>query len=343
MSKRSLALIVAGALALGCGAPGSDDLGVLSQAVDVNNGRMLNGRMLNGRMLNGLLLNLLAPSGAAADVVLIGASYAGAKTAGGVALSKLALQGTRFTTTQTTSWRTTTTLVPDATLVGARLVGSLADGGTVSLRIDGIAPGPAPNADLAVYHVSFWDGARWSPLCGLDAQGAAIAALPVAGRWDLRSGVAGGGAHIDDTARFTFACRGAAIAKCIEIGYRPWATAPNGKGTLADHHQACTRAVRADYCGDGTTWTEDGTLIDVFDDIGVAASTEKTWPVEAAWAPEGAVCIGTQRLPSFELLAAPCFQEAFSFTCASQGFEEGGLIVNRRSWWTAAMLQSLFQ
>ena len=34
---------------------------------------------------------------------------------------------------------------------------------------------------------------------------------------------------------------------------------------MADYHQACIRAAAADYCANGTSFTKDGTLIDIYD------------------------------------------------------------------------------
>ena len=69
----------------------------------------------------------------------------------------------------------------------------------------------------------------------------------------------------------------ARLAKNVRIGYRPGPAPPpartGGKGNdkrcpailLKDHHQACTRMIRADYCGDGKAWTVEGTVPDIFD------------------------------------------------------------------------------
>jgi hypothetical protein len=104
-------------------------------------------------------------------------------------------------------------------------------------------------------------------------------------------------------ARRAGACRGGAIAKCVEWGYRPWATAVECDDercfeiSLTDHHQACTRMARADYCGDGTPHTENGTLIDIYDDLSppiasAEAAGHHSWGVEAEWGPAGATCVG---------------------------------------------------
>ena len=90
----------------------------------------------------------------------------------------------------------------------------------------------------------------------------------------------------------TWACRGAALAKCVEWGYHPDGT--HGGTPLADHHQACTRLVRADYCGNGEHHTENGTLIDVADSLGIQ-SHDTSWPIEAAWGSSGALCLNAPR------------------------------------------------
>jgi len=108
----------------------------------------------------------------------------------------------------------------------------------------------------------------------VDASGAPRHAVPLANRWDYRSGVEGGGSEIEEPSRFTFACAGYALAECVEMGYRSWATALSCVGgdckkvSLAPLHQACTRMLRADYCGDGASFTINGTLINVYDHLG---------------------------------------------------------------------------
>jgi hypothetical protein len=88
----------------------------------------------------------------------------------------------------------------------------------------------------------------------------------------------------------SFSCRTGAIAKCVAWGYAPWKV-----GT--DLHQACTRMVRADYCGTGVSYTKDGTLIDVYDTKGVQLPTlgDASLAFEAGWGPGGAVCASRTR------------------------------------------------
>ena len=86
-------------------------------------------------------------------------------------------------------------------------------------------------------------------------------AIAVAGTWDAT------GARTGSTTAFTFGCTSGVIAKCVRWGYKPWKVI-NGKA-MNDYHQACTRMARADYCGDGVSHTRNGTLIDMYDGLGI--------------------------------------------------------------------------
>jgi hypothetical protein len=134
-----------------------------------------------------------------------------------------------------------------------------------------------------------------------------VLAVPLNGAWDLRQGVPGGGAWTDDADAFTFACDGFVLAKCVAMGYAPWregrscVAGPHGKDctkklSLAPYHQACARMLRADYCGDGTSHTVDGTEANAYDSIGIRSDSED-WAAEAEWAGAGALCLARLRTP----------------------------------------------
>lgn len=109
------------------------------------------------------------------------------------------------------------------------------------------------------------------------------AGVLVTGRWDER------GAHVDDPDILTYSCSSGVIAKCVMWGYSPWVVG-------GDVHAACTRMARADYCGDGTPWTMDGTSIGTFDSLGVQTRLAAgTMVFEAAWSADGAVCFARTR------------------------------------------------
>jgi hypothetical protein len=156
------------------------------------------------------------------------------------------------------------------------------------------------------------NSASWQPYCG----DSSVRAIPLKNYWNLETGD-----RVDDPNVVTFGCTNAVLAKCTLWGYRPWATATRcdpkdkkNKGkkceqiSLQDHHQACTRMARADYCGDGHARTVDGTMIDIWDKLAPPIQTQFTdWQVEAEWTPEGASCVNFARHP--ELGYPSCFMK----------------------------------
>ncbi len=186
---------------------------------------------------------------------------------------------------------------------GTIFTAELDDGELIRLRIEETYRDPDQhNRDLWLYRVSYQTDSGWLPLCGVDDGGDPIAAIPLQDVWDYSQGTAGGGSRSQDSSAFTFACRGHALAKCVEAGYKPWKrtlTVVPGEGvdfgTLAAHHQACTRMLRADYCGDGTSHTENDTLVNIYDDFGVRRD-DLEWSFEAEWDEHGAICAVRERI-----------------------------------------------
>jgi hypothetical protein len=128
------------------------------------------------------------------------------------------------------------------------------DGGEVELSIDRDTPG---GKDVAAYRLRFRErpGAEWRDPCR------GLGALPLAGVWRRT------GTHELDPQRITFACADGTAYKCVKWGYVPGAD-PSSVGWRA--HQACTRMARADYCGNGTSHTREGTGIWIYDNLGIA-------------------------------------------------------------------------
>jgi len=236
----------------------------------VPNGTNLNGTNLNGTNLNGTNLNGTNLNGTSLNGVLLA----------GAALGNVHLEGAQLVGEDSQGNR-----IAGADMIGAQLTGTLDTGAALALQINDMTRGQWPNDDLYYYSVAYQhsDG-TWDSLCA-DATGTPLSAIPIAGRWSYAQGVAGGGAHIDDPSSFTFACQHGAIAKCAEWGYKPWRSV-NGTN-LAVYHQTCTRVVRADYCGDGVSHTQDGQLIDIYDNLGVQDDTTH-WLGEASWDENGA-------------------------------------------------------
>lgn len=221
-----------------------------------------------------------------------------------------------------------------AVLLGAKLQGVASDRAPVRIRIDGIgaAADPRPetpqneNEDLALYLISYQDGAwegagaarrfvprgDFRPACPGGER-----AVALGGRWDYHLGKAGDSGRLSaDPREVTFACQGGAIAKCVErMGYKPWR---REKGqALSALHEACVRAIRADYCGDGASLTKPGQEVNIFDALGVQTDTAP-WVPEAAWTARGASCVSSTRLLDHPREAGVTVRAAIGRGCAAR-------------------------
>ncbi|MBL9106712.1 MAG: pentapeptide repeat-containing protein [Myxococcales bacterium] len=265
MDRRGLLLF---GLVLGLGCDGVEEAAAdVELRSDVVNGQVLNTARFNGVQFNGVQFN---------GVQFNGSSFTG--TLAGVTMSGVQFEGAEISVT--------------------------VNGAAYTLRFDDIYPDPAqPGGDVLFYDISVREDAvgGWAPLC-TNAAGGPVAAIPMANYWNYTTG-----ARVDAPDVVTFACRGAALAKCVEWGYVPWRSATRCTGgaqgcsavSLKEYHQACTRMVRADYCGDGSSFTFDGTPIDIYDALQPRLQTRSTlgntdWTAEAEWGPNGAVCIGDE-------------------------------------------------
>ncbi len=244
--------------------------GVTMNALGFNamgfNGITFNGKHIQGKHIQGLSLQGMQLQ---AWVMRNGVDWQGISLQGimfnGTGLRGVALDGTE--------------LNPDD-FVGAVIPASTDADETILLTITD-AERDAANPDLWRYALETADGQN---LCGSERLG-----LFVGGIWDES------GAH-QDTMQVgeymldaTFSCPRGVIAKCVTWGYEPWSLG-------SEVHATCTRMARADYCGDGTPHTEDGTEIDIFDTLGVQVSDEAPgFDFEAGWGPDGAVCVSHPR------------------------------------------------
>ncbi len=216
---------------------------------------------------------------------------------------------------------------------GAEFTGTLDDGSLLTLRVDAVTKVSAKaESDVLRYAVSYASDEGWKPLCGSDADGNPVKAVPLEGVWDYTAGTASGGSHIEDDRLFTFACEGFVLEKCVEAGYKPWGRvfACTDKGScewisLAPYHQACTRMLRADYCGDGSSYTMNNVLVALYDGLGIRVDTED-WEPEAEWDEDGAVCSASHRIES---LVPACGESLVDETCGDKShFQDGVLIMS---------------
>lgn len=144
-----------------------------------------------------------------------------------------------------------------------------------------------PLSDGELYFINVVDRAGTHPLCP-DQNQENLSAIPLAGSWDETGDWQEEG--------LTFACFDGVLAKCVRWGYAPWGKQDGQE--LRAYHQTCSRMARADYCGDGVGHTENGTLINIWDEIGIqSADIREDLAFEAAWTPDGAFNIERTRFP----------------------------------------------
>jgi hypothetical protein len=276
-----------------CGCVMSDDsVALVEQEVNVimPNGATLTGVGPSVIMPNGTSLTGILPGGVMPDGTLVGVSGTGA--------------------------------LAGADIVGSSWTGNISDGSVVVLRIEEAERQQGDNEDLWSYRFSVSARGTTLPLC-VDAAGHGVFADTVGGTWNFGEGVPGGGAYQADATQFTIACRGSTIAKCLEVGYKPW------DGAVREL-ESCVRALRADYCGDGTPFTVDGTLIRLFDDAGIQPD-DPSWVPEAEWSPDGALCVSNKKNTRFYQVAdetPPCFPHTLKpkNSCGTE-FAEGATII----------------
>lgn len=165
-----------------------------------------------------------------------------------------------------------------------------------------------------------WPSGTPTELCAPSAGTAGWAwAVPVRGLFDAQGG------RQDSSTGFTLGCDAGVIAKCYRWGYKPWLDgAPSGAVTAA--HHACTRMARADYCGNGTSYTQDGTSIRLWDsvvpNITPAPTTEASavgMTFEAGWKTTGPACLSHWR---WKHLTASCVN------LTPPAYDSAGRIVN---------------
>ena len=269
-TSRSVYLILGGVLFViqACAVDEPEiEVAELSQALVIPNGVKLNGVKLNGVNLNGVKLNGVNLNG----VNLNGVNLNGTLLHGVLSSDGSELSGEGF--------------------VGTDMEVVLEDGSESVVRVQHMQE----STEIPGFHyylVEYNNGTDWVNICDVNSW-----AVPFEGTWNEY------GDHIIDGTSFSFACQGTAVAKCAEWGYHLWETATeclNGveckEQPLADFHQACTRMVRADYCGDGVPHTENGTAIDIWDALDIMTETpDSDLQAEAEWGVDGARCIRKTR------------------------------------------------
>ncbi len=170
------------------------------------------------------------------------------------------------------------------------IIGDPATGG-YRARIVAVVADPFSDGSVRrLYDVRYFHDAsgEWRSICAAGPQGLMLAAaLP--GKW-----TADGLYQPLSDGAFTFNCSAGAHVKCLRLGYAPWLKDAAGR-SLAAKHQACTRMMRADYCGTGRPFTVAGKRIQVLDSN--QPSTFRYGRLEAIWDENGARCLAQVRAP----------------------------------------------
>ena len=223
------------------------DSGEISARGLENNGFLLNGFRLNGFRLNGFRLNGSWLGDSEQNNIKLTLAH----FHDGPAISAAWLVGSNLHVKTEPG-----DLLSGAQLGGAELVFDVIEDGVLTqgrrAKIVSVKP-MASDPDVWLYDIKVQDeNAVWQPIC-VDKNDVATQAILLADLWDPETGDR---ISPRPSGAVTIACRGAALAKCVEWGYAPWQT--HDGVSLADSHQACTRAVRADYCGNGTPHTVNG-------------------------------------------------------------------------------------
>jgi hypothetical protein len=313
MTRPLLSLLALSLVACASEAPAPSNVSATatSPLVVGQGGQMQGGQMQGGQMQGGQMQGELLGGETASVEDPLTHRYDGA-TLGGTTLESLRIERGGLVAERvvplhgksTSAGPTTRETLRGEQLLGAQLQAVTSAGVTLRHRIAQVR---AEDADTFLYRLEQQsaDG-TWSTWCGADASGGAEA-IPVAAVFDRK------GDRHESTTRFTFGCTSGAIAKCYRWGYKPWLAHPQGATVMRELHWACTRLARADYCGDGTPHTRDGTQINVWDtlsDPGPIQSHGEPLPgmlFEAGWSPRGAVCLSKQRWLTLSLdIAAAC-------------------------------------
>jgi len=273
----------------------------------VGNGTDLNGTDLNGTDLNGSELGKAVKS----------VEYAGAMI-DGTWLPFVWIDGS-----QLRAWKGGPVLEAED-LIGARFLAHSDTDKWLKLRVVDVGQPEDGDVDDGIwrYGVEYLEtNGQWYPIC--QDENGAFGAIAIDGTWNYGRNVAHGGDKTVDGWHFTFACpRIGAIGKCVEAGYAPWRTTEDGT-SLADHHQACTRLMRADYCGDGEPHTVNGTLINLYDQLGIQEDTDD-WIAEAEWDAGGARCISPHNR---HVEPVKCYDRVIRDDCGHE-FGAGTLLIS---------------
>jgi hypothetical protein len=197
-------------------------------------------------------------------------------------------------------------LFGNQTLRGAQLIGS-----TMLLKLDGLLTVPvliagyeqvdswASNGEpVAAYALVYADLAQpllQRSVCKgtlLDPLQASVVVL-AGERYDLDAKTV----IANQSDWITLACAGSAAAKMSLLGYGPHAEfTDTSTPASVGQRQATLKMITADYCGDGESYTEDGTPLEWENQGGTVVPEGEVGALEAIWTEDGAACLDVPRI-----------------------------------------------
>lgn len=166
----------------------------------------------------------------------------------------------------------------------------LATGEIVELRVD-VTSDPATNTPLYAFYYELGEGEETVYTCEAPAEGPDVTAAVYR---DIHVHPDGTVTRMNDS--LYIGCINGAVGKASLWGYRP------DYGFLFEHYgeeallafETTIRMIRADYCGDGVSWTQTGTPLFVEDHVGYNGG--HGGPDEAVWGYGGALCLDATRV-----------------------------------------------
>lgn len=109
------------------------------------------------------------------------------------------------------------------------------------------------------------------------------------------------------------ACETGGVGKAVTWGYAPY-----DKEVSMNDFQAAVRMVRDDLCGDGGSWTQQGTPIFLLDKP--AINWNDSGVIEAVWTPDGAACLGDHTRTGIDYANVTCNGQPLN-PCLADGWD----------------------
>ena len=138
------------------------------------------------------------------------------------------------------------------------------------------------------------DGSGLMAACDNDENGNLEAVLYEDLHVDMKSGAVKKMSHL-----INIACTAGGVGKAGLWGYRSYELG-------YEEFEAAVRMVRADYCGDGDSYTKPGTKVDIEDRWGINKFVDPNSKLEALWSPKGAMCVYATRSSDVDFEDVSC-------------------------------------